>query len=218
MNEAEGGKFEKAARAGDLKVIQQLLSKIDVKQPADKNWLDRSLAQAVFGRSIEAVELLLKAGGNPNQDTSVGTLLSYPACNGDLHIVKKLIEGGANCNREFKRETALSAALEHSQTSVIEYLEKLGAHSPPDTTLFFACANGDIKLAKKALDSGANVEKTGGTFGETPLMVASRKGQVEAVKLLLKHKANLAGHYADKWREAFPRSRRPNLPASAPCR
>ncbi|MDB6124956.1 MAG: ankyrin repeat and protein mask-like [Pedosphaera sp.] len=190
MNPADGSKLEKASRAGDAKVIQQLLPKIDVKQPADKAWLDGSLEQAVYGKSVEAVELLLKSGANPNQNTSSGTLLAYPAGNGDLPMVKCLVKGGANYNRVFKRETALSDALAYSQVPVIEYLEKLGAYSPPDITLFFACANGDIKRAKKALTAGADVEKTGGTFGETPLMAAARKGQVEAVKLLLKHGAN----------------------------
>ena len=190
MNQTDGSKFYRAARAGDVKVIQQLLSKIDVKQPADKDWLDRSLAQAVHVRSVETVDLLLKAGANPDQKTSIGTLLSGAAMDGDLPLVKRLIEAGANVNREIKRETALSAALSENQVAVIEYLEKLGAYSPPSTTLIYACQHGDIKRAKEALAEGADVEKVGGMFEETPLLAAAWKGQVESVKFLLKNGAN----------------------------
>jgi hypothetical protein len=109
MNQADGSKLWKAARAGDVKIIRQLLPQIDVKQPADKDWLDRSLAQAVHGRSVEAADLLLKAGANPDQDTSIGTLVAWPAGNGDLPMVKRLVEAGVKYNQEFKKETALGA-------------------------------------------------------------------------------------------------------------
>ena len=190
MNQSDLTKLEKASRAGDVKVVAQLLPKLDPKLPAEKDWLDRSLGQAVYGKSIAAVDLLLKAGANPNRKTSHGTLIAYPSGNGDLSMVKRLIEGGADFYREFKGETALSSALEYTQVPVIEYLEKLEAYSPPSTTLFYACENGDIARAKKALAAGADLEKTGGTFGETPLMAAARKGQIKAVKLLLKHGAD----------------------------
>lgn len=190
MNQTEGSKLYEAARTGDVKVIRQLLPQIEVQQAADKDWLDRSLAQAVRGKSVEAADLLLTAGANPNQTTSIGTLLSGAAMNGDLPLVKRLIEAGADFNREIKRETPLSAALSGRQAAVIEYLEKLGAHSPPNTTLFYACEHGDIARAKKALAEGAEIEKPGGMFDETPLMAAARKGQLESVKFLLENGAN----------------------------
>jgi len=191
MNQADLTKLYKSSREGNIKVIAKLLPQLDPKLPVEKDWLDRSLAQAVYGNSVAVVDILLKAGANPNQNTSGGTLLAFPAGNGDLPMVKRLIEGGADCNREFKRETALSAALAESQIPIVEYLETLGAYSPPNETLFYACANGDIERAKKALAEGAEVRKTGGTLkDETPLMVAARKGHTEAVKLLLKHGAD----------------------------
>jgi len=183
-----------------VKVVTALLPKLNPKLPAEKDWLDRSLAQAVYGKSVEAADLLLKAGANPNQNTSIGTLVAWPAGNGELQMMKRLIEAGANFNREFKRETALSRALAHSQIPVIEYLEKLGAYSPPSTTLLYACEHGDIKRAKRALADGADPRITGGTFEKTPLMEAALNGQVEAVKLLVKHQADVnqcvRGNYA----------------------
>jgi ankyrin repeat protein len=190
MNPADSQKLRQASRVGDVKVIRQLLPQLDARQPADQACLDQALAQAVHGRAMEAVDLLLKAGGNPDQATSIGTLLSGAAMNGDLPLVKRLIEAGADSNREIKRETALSAALSENQTAVVDYLESLGAHSPPVTTLFYASQNGDVARAKKALAAGAEAGQTSGPFGQTPLMAAARKGHAEIVKLLLDHGAN----------------------------
>lgn len=185
MNQADGSAFWKAARAGDLKVVRRLLPQIDPKQPGDRDSLDRALAQAVFGRSLAVVDILLQTGADPNQKTSVGTLLSGAAMNGDLVLVKRLLAAGADLNREIKRETALSAALSENQVEVIKYLEGLGAYSPPSTTLFYACKQGEVERARNALAQGANVESVGGLFCETPLMVAARHGRVEIVSLLL---------------------------------
>lgn len=190
MNQTDFTKIKKASYEGNVKVISELLPKIDSTLPTKKDWLNELLVLAVRSKSVEAVDILLKAGANPNQDTSIGTLVGWPAGNGDLPMVKRLIEGGANFNREFKGETAMSAALAYSQLPVIEYLENLGAYSPPDTTLFYAAEQGDTKRAMQALAEGANVEKPGGPFGETPLMAAARKGQVDTIKLLLKRGAD----------------------------
>lgn len=190
MNEAELEKLWIAARAGQVNTIKKLIAQLDPKHSKDKDLLSRALAQAVLSRAGEAVTLLLKAGANPEQTTSLGTLLSIAAMNGELPIVKKLIQAGANLNREIKRETPLSAALSQNAVPVIEYLEKLGGISPPNTTLLYACQNGDMKRAQAALNAGAETEKPGGIFEETPLMAAARTGQVEAVKLLLSHGAN----------------------------
>ena len=54
--------------------------------------------------------------------------------NAEADRIQRLVEAGADFNKEVKRETALSAALASGQIAVIEYLEALSAYSPPSTT------------------------------------------------------------------------------------
>lgn len=187
--ESISDKLCKAAREGDVDAVQQLLAVLDLEQ--DSEVIDRALIASLFGGwKVEVSSCLLSAGANPNQVTSVGTLLMGAAMNGDLPLVKRLIAAGADLNREVNRETALSAALSENQRPVVEYLEKLGAKSPASATLLYASMHGDLERAKQALAKGAELERPGGTFDETPLMTAASHGQAEAVRLLLKHGAN----------------------------
>ena len=190
MNPAEANKLYKASREGSAKEIAELLLKVNPKHPSDRDFLNRALVAAVLGNSLEAVDLLLKAGANPEQKTIVGTLLSGAAMNGNLPLVRRLIAAGANYNRELKKETALSAALSEHAVPVIEYLEQLGAYSPSKATLLYSCIHGDMERAKRALAEGADVEEEGGFFEETPLMAAARKGRSKMVDFLLQNGAN----------------------------
>jgi ankyrin repeat protein len=188
MNERDTMKLLKAARSGDLGCVKSLLAAAGPKP--NRKVVDRALCAAVFGRHVDVATYFLSAGANPDQTLSDNTLLMCAAMNGDLPIVKRLIEAGADCHREVKRETALSAALSENQRPVIEYLETMGACSPPSTSLLYASMHGDVERAKRAIADGAGLEKTGGPFRETPLMAAAREGQAATVKLLLKHGAN----------------------------
>lgn len=180
--------FWKAVKENDVDAVKQLLPSIDLEENRER--LEGALIQAVFWNHPELANLLLSAGINPNQMTSIGTLLMCASMGGKLDLVKHLIDSGADYNLEVKRGTALSAAMSENQVAVIKYLEKLKAYSPPNLTLLYASMHGDIARAKRAIQQGAELDKSGGTFDETPLMAAARKGQLAAVKLLLKHGAN----------------------------
>lgn len=55
-----------------------------------------------------------------------------------------------------------------------------------------ALQDGDIALVKKDLDTGViGVDETHPLFGWTALQIAANRGQLEVVKLLVAHKANL---------------------------
>jgi ankyrin repeat protein len=185
-------KFWEAIQKGDRKAIEPLL--VNLESTKDKAAINDALLKTVIRRvfpgQMEVIDRLLAAGANPNQDTSIGTLLMWVAMNGNLEMVKRLILAGVDFQCEVKRETALSAALSENQTAVVAYLENLGATAPPSTVLLYASMHGDIERMKRALDEGAGIEKTGGTFRETPLMAAAGKGEVAAVKLLLQRGAN----------------------------
>jgi len=212
MNAKEERKFLEAAREGNVKVFERLFAGIDAGR--ERDLLNRALMQAVFGRSQAITDRLLKAGANPDQMTSTDTLLMCVATRGDLRMARSLVEAGAGVNREVKRETALSAALSENQTRVVDYLEKLGATSPPSTTLLYASIHGDLKRARRAIADGAELERKGGIFEETPLMAAACRGQIEMVRLLLRHGAN-PNQRVDGSTALFAaveRGARPNIP------
>lgn len=57
-------------------------------------------------------------------------------------------------------------------------------------TIFDAVANDSPEEIEKALDNGADINQKQAGSGQTPLMNAVLMGKVEAVKTLLKHKAD----------------------------
>jgi ankyrin repeat protein len=178
----------KAAQTGDLNTVNRLLTANS--QQRDQEALDRALVQAVVNRRTEVVDALAAAGANPNQTTSIGTLLMWPATNGDLKTVKSLVKAGADFQRIHKGTTALGAALSENQAPVIDYLESLGAKCPADAALLNAAIHNNLKRAEQAIRDGADLEKTGGILEETPLQAAARRGNVDVAKLLLQSGAN----------------------------
>ena len=58
---------------------------------------------------------------------------------------------------------------------------------------------GDIIAAKAALDAGANVNERNTTFNDTPLLRAAMLGQMQMVRLLLRHGADPNAKGADDW-------------------
>ncbi len=65
------------------------------------------------------------------------------------------------------------------------------------TVLHWACRNGHIKIARYALEKGANIEAKNET-GWTPLCYAAQKGHLDIVKLLLSKDANIKSHEDNK--------------------
>lgn len=188
MKSADASKFLKAAHEGDLKTVTRFLADLHPKE--DKETLGSALNQAVDGRHPEIVDCLLKAGANPNHTNTFSSVLIKAACVGDLAIVKRLIDAGANYHKIVEQESALSGALCCGQFAVADYLEELGAKVSPERRLFYACEQGNVGRAERALAAGADIEKPGGLYEGTPLMVAARKNHLEIVKCLLQHGAN----------------------------
>jgi len=103
---AKGGvtPLHEAAKAGQLDVIKWLLdsganinARTDV-QPGDPG-AESALYLAVCARKTESVKLLLERGANPNLKSSDGSsALAEAASNGDLELVKILIEHRAKVN------------------------------------------------------------------------------------------------------------------------
>jgi len=187
MKDSPQDSLAQLAFRGSVAEIKRRLA--DSKLPVSKADLDAALPIALYSRKdspAEVSRLFLERGANPEQRQSVGTLLMGVSMNGKLPLVKLLIEFGADPNRFFGRETALSAALDHDETEIVEYLESLGAKVDPDLALHRSAQYGDLPRVKRALSTGADINAvTGKIMSGTPLSSAADNGEVEMVKFLL---------------------------------
>lgn len=110
---------------GKLEIISFLL-----KQGADPNSCGEypPLWLAASSRRIDLVNLFLAHGTNPSISSTEddSTPLMVASANGDLAIVKVLVEAGASLHAEdWDGKTALEHALEAEQKEVSDYLSSI---------------------------------------------------------------------------------------------
>src|SRR5262249_25146861 len=152
-----------AARQGHLGVIDVLL-----KHGADVNAtrLGTPLQCAVWGRQLEAAKRLLvsRADANATADTTDSSRpLHTAAMNGDLAIVKLLLEYGAK----------------------VDPVDETG-----QTPFSLAVRENHLGVAQVLLKAGAAVNSKDRSFGWSPLHAAVNARSVEMVKFLLDHGAD----------------------------
>jgi len=133
---------------------------------------------------------------NPDQlkkETPFGTWLHVASSEGQLEIVKKLIERGADVNASggIYGGGALNEASSEGHYEIVKHLlsygVKLDVSEPEKNPLFGSISNGHIHIAKLLIEYGINtkVKYTGETMKETDaLTFAKEQGQKDIVKLL----------------------------------
>ena len=152
---------------------------------------------AVKNGQYEATALLLQKGADPNDPLFEYTSrppLVIAASNGHSNLVKLLLDKGADIEPKLTSHSALTVACSRGHTECARLLIERGANlnviSSMGTPLTCALANHQIECAKLLLEKGADVNQPK-LMNETPLMVASKEGHVDEVKLLLKYNANV---------------------------
>ena len=174
-----------AADAGDVAKVKQALA-----DGASPNTLDsrmscimapeHALTNAVMRGRVEAANVLLDAGANPNElcaNFHNGSVLSYATMRQDVETVKLLIHYGADPNRDRgSSQTPLRLAAYFHNPGLLARLLNAGADpNDADTqgtivlhTLAWRGTPVDIELALK---HGANVNQVD-LAGRTPLDIA----------------------------------------------
>lgn len=116
---------------------------------------------------------------------------------GNLRKAQSLVESGANVNGRFggDGDTPLHRAAARGHTTLVDFLLSAGANpnsvnDQASTPLLYTVANGHVETAKALIGAGANPDIAETRFGTTPLMEATRKGNVDLVKLLVESKAD----------------------------
>lgn len=182
---------KKIARAKEL-----ILKGVDVNAmiPGDN---ESALQKAAFGGCSEIVGLLLEKGAKVSGPPKASeTPLAWAVKQNHTEAVKLLLDSGADPNKAGYR--FLRIAVEHQNLEMVTALLNAGADPNkrmyrPERPLMTAALKGYTPILKKLIEGGANVD-----FqlpdGETALVVAVKKGNLECVDALLNAGAKLTGH------------------------
>jgi ankyrin repeat protein len=122
------------------------------------------------------------------------------AAEGDTIAVKTFLDAGMEIDsRDAAGFTALMKAAQMRKTETAQSLLAAGANPNITVTtgeqqgsaLSFAAENGDLRTMRVLLTAGANVDLKVGAAQESPLILATARGQRDAVILLLDNKASI---------------------------
>ena len=147
-----------AMMRGDVAAVRALIQKkADVNAPQGDG--ATALHWAVYRDSVEAVDLLVRAGAKSTANRTGMTPLAMAALYGNPQIVDRLLKGGADA-------------------------KALGPNG--ETMVMFAARNGNPEVIRLLVEGGANVNAKEPLRGTTALMWAVEQKHPEAVAALLK--------------------------------
>tara|TARA_B100001758_G_scaffold160608_1_gene138513 strand:+ start:998 stop:1822 length:825 start_codon:yes stop_codon:yes gene_type:complete len=162
-------------------------------------WGYTPLNSACWNGNVKIVELLLKAGTNPNSILEKrydvideDTPLRYAIHFGYTEIVKMLIKSGANINHlNSIGANVLMSASRKGYTQIVKLLLKANAKINIQdkngyTALHYASINGHIKIVQMLINANANLDLKSYTMNMTALMFAIIKHHNVIAKMLIK--------------------------------
>ncbi len=186
-----------AARQNPPRILRWMLDR-----GLDQGAKATALVSAAAVLNVEAIDLLLRAGANPNFEPESGytpliAAVNCPDRRLEVAAVRALLDRGANPNRTNRYgQTPLSLALavgfrgsSLSHRQAIELLIQRGAA----VDLRQACVLGDPKRVQSLLQAGASPNSPGSysVRGPTYLAAAAAEGNAEVMRLLIKAGADL---------------------------
>ena len=150
-----------------------------------------ALMTACRVRNIDAINILINAGADPNSADVYGrTWIHHAILANSKELLQAVIDNGADVNATNKKnETALMTACGMGNTGAINILLNAGADpNSADvygrTWIHHAISANSKELLKTVIDNGADVNATN-KKNVTALMIASRRGNIDAVNELL---------------------------------
>ena len=193
-----------AAENGHTETVRYLvgLPEVDVEHEVENV---TALNLAVTEGHSDVVQVLIDAGARIEAKYRLGwTPLFYACYKGNLIIVKMLVKAGASVHStDYKKETCLTLAAGYGHTETVRYLVGLPEVEVNEkarnkhTALHSAVSGGHPDVVQMFIAVGADIEARN-KFGRSPLLVASSKGKLSIVKLLVKAGAELcATDYRD---------------------
>lgn len=189
LSESSYEKMFTAVQAEDIDTVRNLLN-----QGVDPNTTDSKgnsvLMLAARQGSDQIVALLIARRANVGQRTRVGDTALLMAClNGDVTVVRRLLDAGAELNPK-QGWAPLHYAAFAGHAGVAKLLLDRGADKDavaPNTytALMLAARNGKSEVAKVILYRDPDVNYRSG-LGQTALKIARTKGMTELEDLLVR--------------------------------
>lgn len=142
------------------------------------------LIEAIRGRYIDCIKLLLETGADPNLEDSEGISPIFYVFSED--ILALLVKYGAKINNTYGYETPLMAAMKYSDFEYLKALIKYGAdvNAKSDygtTALYSACIENNVDIAKFLLENGADMQIL--CENETPCDYVYKHNYTEMIEL-----------------------------------
>ena len=183
----------KAKNGGDI-ATNPLLKKMGIgglNRPDKSSWC--AIHYAVDENRIDVVKVLVKYEANFEKQLNANlgkvTPLMMAAANGDLEMVKLLVNHAKIEKHDRYKRTALTHAVMNGSAHVASFLLSMGANpnkldTSGNSNLHYACAYGWYFCMKTLLEAGAEVNACN-EWKLTPVAVSLLKGHVGISKFLL---------------------------------
>ncbi|HXP84306.1 MAG TPA: ankyrin repeat domain-containing protein [Bryobacteraceae bacterium] len=200
-----------------------LQKKADVNAPQSDG--TTALHWAVRNDDLDMAAQLIKAGANPKAANRDGATPLYLACeNGSQPMIELLLKTGVDVNEPFllHSETALMVASRTGNVKVVDLLLVKGANvnaretlrqttalmwaaeqNHPEVIRTLVAHGADVNAQSKVITASAQyglnakVKTDGSIGGVTSLVLASREGGLDSVRILTEAKADLNKTSAD---------------------
>jgi len=190
-------------KGGDVAAARAALQARQSADDADREGTS-ALHWAVLADRTDLVELLLRAGANPNAKNRYGvTPLSIACENGNTSVVDALLKAGSDPNLALvSGETPLMTAARTGNSAAVALLL---AHKVPvdarepvrqQTALMWAAAEDNAAAAELLVRAGADL-KARSKGGLTPLLFAARDGRIQTARALLEAGADVNDRLPD---------------------
>ncbi|WP_439101254.1 ankyrin repeat domain-containing protein [Congregibacter sp.] len=193
-----------ASQAEGVETTRLLLS-AGADPNARSNSGGSALMNAAQAALSDTAKLLIAAGADPTvTDKNGRSALLYAVISGSENVIASIMDaGGDPCERDSSGRDALIMALQQQNpTMLAELISKsdpaaLGSYAWRPIVLM-SIAGECHDCLRILLDTGLAKRLLNGAEKEnTPLMMASARGEIESVDLLLAHEVNLAQRNSD---------------------
>jgi ankyrin repeat protein len=133
------------------------------------------------------------------------TILHYAVEKGDLILIKRLIEMGANPNINSDKQeiSPLNIAIENKRDDIIRYLIQTNSDikiinkKSQKSLLHHSASSGNIELTRYLIEQGLDINLKDSS-GKTPLHYAVISGNIEIVRLLLESNTKIDVNAKDR--------------------
>ena len=186
-----------AVKSGDLDLVQQLADAGEVQIDATAVDGQTALELATVSGHIGIVKVLLEHGADVETADSQGKRPLFTAIqNRNLELAKLLLQHNASPDSSTDGESSLHQSVRKSQAELVKFLLEHGATIDlptlaGKTPLMIAVETGSIAITKLLFDHGAKPDFTTVEEQTSALHRACSSGNLEMVRELLDHGANI---------------------------